>query len=102
MSDQPESEGILKSAAKAVGAAAGKIAAVTKPHKAETPRAAASDTPAPDTAGQDKVLAPETAAAPKAPQTEKIAKLPAKNKSRLPRKQKKAQKKAAERAFLKE
>ncbi len=64
--EAPESESILVTAAKSLGAAAGKVAALAGV-KAETP--------------------------PK-PSKVKIPKLASKNKSRLPRKQKKALKKA--------
>lgn len=73
--DQPE-EGVLTAAAKAVGKAAGKVAALAGAG-GETPAAEASP------------------AEPK--KTTKVPKLAPKNKSRLPRREKKARQKAAAR-----
>ena len=65
-------ESLLKEAAVAIGGAAGTVAALAK----------STFTPA--------TTAPAASAAPTAPARKKIPKLPAKNKSRLPRKEKKA------------
>jgi hypothetical protein len=71
--EQP-TEGVLVAAAKKIGKAAGKIAAAVEAAPAEAP----------------PVEHPQT-------KSVKIPKLAKKNKSRLPRREKKAQKKAAER-----
>jgi hypothetical protein len=67
-------ESVLESAAKTIGKAAGKVAAVVGVEGGETIPAAAR---------------------PATPKTEKVGKLVKKNKSRLPRREKKALQKAA-------
>ncbi len=74
---EPEEKGLVK-AAKAIGKAAGKVAKLAE--GAQKPPAAEKPVP---------VEKPHT------PKTPRIPKLAAKNKSRLPRKLKKAQQKAA-------
>jgi hypothetical protein len=74
--EEKQPEGVLATAAKAIGKAAGKAAKLT---------GAAADAPAAD--------APAVDAPPPQPKKVKVPKLAPKNKARLPRKVKKAQQK---------
>jgi hypothetical protein len=76
--EAPAAEGVLVAAAKKIGKAAGKVAKVTGA-AAEEPAEAAPPAPKPQT------------------KSVKVPKLAKKNKNRLPRKEKKAQQKAANR-----
>ena len=81
-SEEQGQEGVLATAAKVVGKAAGKVAKLT---------GAGGEAPAADAPAGD---APAAAAPPEPKKSAKVPKLAPKNKSRLPRKEKKAQKKA--------